>query len=152
MHLRIIFLIYLVFPSLCFQPQPVKVLEATTRVFTMGREESGSGVEYKVRVKVNKGSEQLSFTRVWVGSKSFVPEIKNVTGAWKKYFFQKGDELLIVFIHWSRPPTGFSTDKSDDVGNPAGYKGEGLIVYQKGRKEKSALIPVFRKLPEEIGL
>ena len=150
--MKILLLSYLFFSSLCFLPQPVKVLEATSRVFTMGREESGSGVEYKIRIKVNKGSEQLFFSRVWVGSKSFIPEIKNITRAGRKYHFQKGDELLVVFIQWTQYPTGFSTGRSDDEGPLPDFKGDGLLIYQKGRKEKSVLIPVFRKLPEEIGL
>ena len=150
--MKLLLLSYLFFSSFCFLPQPVKVLEATSRVFTMGREESGSGVEYKVRIKVNKGSDRLSFSRVWVGSKSFIPEIKNVTRTGRKYHFQKGDELLVVFIQWTQYPTGFSAGRSDDAGPPPVYGGDGLIIYQKGRKEKSVLIPVFRKLPEETDL
>jgi len=150
--MKILLIINLAIPLLCFQPRYVKIMEATSRVFSMGREESGAGVEYKIRIKVYKGSEQLSFTRVWIGSKGFVPEIRNVSGTGKKYHFQKGDELMIRLVDWTHRPQGLPEPVQMEDKSPPDYKGAGLIIYQAGRKEKSTLIPVFRKLPEEIGL
>jgi len=118
----------------------------------MGREESGAGVEYRIRVKVYKGSENLSINRVWVGSKAFVPEVKKVAGVEEKYRFQKGDELLITFVDWINKPNDFPGTGSVESQNHPSYKGAGLIKYKTSTKEGSVLISDFRKLPEEVGL
>jgi hypothetical protein len=76
-------------------PDLFRIVEATRQEWTGGIEESGKGVNYEIRLVVNKGSAKLKFVSITVDQQGCAYKISNLTGAEKGERYHKGDTLLI---------------------------------------------------------
>lgn len=135
----------------CLNGHTFKITDATVRNFIMGRKEAGAGKEYIIHIRILRNAKTLSFNKIWVENRVFIPKVRKVTRDTGNETFSKGDELNLIFIDWTHPPAGY-TESPKVESKPTEYRGQGLLIYHLGRRQKSMVIHSFRQLPEETGL
>ncbi len=139
--------IFLLFP--CFQSQDFKVISASMQSFESGREESGSGVHYRIRLVAMKNPNLIQFKHVWLKGEKYKPKLMNN----EKEGFSKGDTLLLTFTVWEpgseQEIKGSKLDTTHSV-LPAKYESLNVIEWQKRKKIHFEALPEFNKLPARI--
>jgi len=145
--------LYLFISFSCLPFHDIKILDASSQKFQGGREESGSGIQYRIQLIANKDSEKLEIVGVWVDQKMYKPRIVVKSGFQLVGDFQKGDTLLLTFTKWTHKPEAFETPSEELQSNnmpPEKFKGEGIIEGRIKRKSFFKEIPHFIELnPKE---
>ena len=89
-------LLILMLSSFLQQPTDlIRIVEATRQEWTGGIEESGKGINYEIRLVVNKGSAKLKFISITVEQQGCTYKITNVNHPGRGESYRKGDTLLI---------------------------------------------------------
>ena len=117
--------------------------------FESGREESGSGIQYRIELIVLKNSNLIQFKYVWLKSEKYEPKLLNK----EKEGFSKGDTLLLTFTVWepgSKQGTKRTTlDASHNILSVK-YESLNVIEWQKRKKIYYEVLPEFTKLPARV--
>ena len=79
-------------------PGLIRILEATRQEWTGGREETGTGVNYEIRLVANKSSAKLRFISISVDKRPCDFKVSNTSHPDKGYRYMKGDTLLITAL------------------------------------------------------
>ncbi len=90
-------MLHILLLSLLLQQNPelIRILEATRQEWTGGRKETGKGVDYEIRLVVQKGSARLKFVSITVDQLGCDFKIRNVNRPEKLNRYHKGDTLVI---------------------------------------------------------
>lgn len=154
--MKIITFTLITFISIGFWFKDFEIIEAESQKWYGGRQESGYGTYYNLKLITKKKSENIKFEYLWVGENSF--EIK----AFKRkknlnvYDFDKNDTLFIKINDRIIPENnrtrnkhskGFDRKKTEKkIKPPYKYKGEALIGYSINGKQKYKEIKKFTTL------
>jgi hypothetical protein len=76
-------------------PDLIRILEATRQEWTGGRKETGKGVDYEIKMAVQKGSARLKFVSITVEQQGCDFKVSNMSHPEKDSRFHKGDTLMI---------------------------------------------------------
>jgi hypothetical protein len=79
-------------------PDIIRIMEATRQEWTGGREETGYGLDYTIRLVVNKSSAKLRFISITVETRGCDFKVSNITRPERDNKYYKGDTLLISAI------------------------------------------------------
>ncbi len=142
MTAKITFFLTLLLMAPCFKSKDIKLLDATKQTIIAGRKETPSKIRYSVLIIVLKSSKKLSIESAWVGSRKFMPVIRDRQTNEIADNFVKGDtlKLLFTFIEGSNAAEETKEQKPE-------YSGEGVIRIRVKKKSFSREIPEFRSLP-----
>ena len=146
MYLKILSGLFIFLFSPCFQSQDFKLISADMQSFESGREESGSGIQYRIELIVLKNSNLIQFKYVWLKGEKYEPKIINN----EKEGFSKGDTLSLTFTVWEQgSKQGIKGSTLDTVHSvlPAKYERLNVIEWQKRNKIYYEALPEFTKLP-----
>ncbi len=140
-------LLFLLIPW--FQSDDFKVINAEMQAFDSGREESGSGINYRIKIVTNKKSSLIQFKKIWLNGRIYELKIKGKgsTG------FSKGDTLLLTFTVW-QPNSEHQMSVQEKEALlpelPEKFSGKNVIEWKKRRKIHFKELPEFRKLPPRV--
>jgi hypothetical protein len=146
--MKLLFSLLLLFLILWFQLGDFKVLDAEMQAFNSGRKESGSGINYRIQIVVNKKSSLIQFKRIWLKGRMYEPKIH--VGSEE---FSKGDTLLLTFTLWlegSEHQMNVPEKEALSYEFPEEFKGKNVIEWKKRRKTHYKELPEFRKLPPRV--
>jgi hypothetical protein len=105
-------LLFLVLSSFLQQPPDlIRILEATRQEWVGGIEESGKGVNYEIRLIVNKGSAKLKFVSITVEQQNCTYKILNRTNPENGERYHIGDTLLISALLKNPPNRPLQKEK-----------------------------------------
>ncbi len=151
--MKILVGLYLFISFSCLPFHDIKILDASSQKFEGGREESGSGIQYRIQLIANKDSKKLEIVGVWVDQKMYKPRIVVKSSFQQVGDFQKGDTMLLTFTKWTHKPEAVETLSEELLNNNMPhekFKGEGIIEGRIKRKSFYKEIPHFTKLnPKE---
>ena len=90
-------MLHILLLSLLLQQNPelIRILEATRQEWTGGRKETGKGVDYEIKLVVQKGSAKLRFVSITVDQMGCDYKVSNMTRPEKINRYCKGDTLMI---------------------------------------------------------
>ena len=90
-------MLYVLLLSVFLQQQPelIRMLEASRHEWTGGREETGKGVDYGIKLVVLKGSARLKFVSITVDQRGCDFKVSNISRPRKADRYRKGDTLMI---------------------------------------------------------
>jgi hypothetical protein len=83
---------------LAFLQQPsdlIRILEATRQEWTGGRQETGKGINYDIKLIVLKSSSRLKFVSIAVEQQGCNFKVSNISRPEKINHYHKGDTLVI---------------------------------------------------------
>jgi hypothetical protein len=124
----------------------LKVIEATSHQWAGGMPQSGSGVEYRVIIKLLTNTK-VNFNDIWIGQLYGKPEIRNKRNT-KDGEVIKGDTIILSYNDRHIPPQyKQNTDKLISKKVPYSCSGAALIGYNIQKMHKYITIKEFKKLP-----
>ncbi|MBN1414894.1 MAG: hypothetical protein JW973_07325 [Bacteroidales bacterium] len=90
-------MLYILLIFVFLQPPPdlIRILEATRQEWTGGREETGKGVNYEIKLVVDKKSTKLKFVSVTVDQQGCSYKVNNISDPERGNRYRKGDTLMI---------------------------------------------------------
>jgi hypothetical protein len=139
-------LFLLLFPW--FQSGDFKVLDAEMQAFDSGRKESGSGINYRIQIVLNKKPSLIQFKGIWLNGRMYEPIIQGVSEE-----FSKGDTLLLTFTVWTSGSEHQMNETEKEASFhelPVEFKGKNVIEWKKRKKIHYKELPEFRKLPTRV--
>jgi hypothetical protein len=126
------------------------IIEAHSQKWHGGRKETGSGINYTVKILTHRNSKALEFSGIWVGSKYFDLQYRVLCVKTGDSVFAENDTLLISFSERIGGFNEIDKTKENTVSLPYKYKGEALIKYSYKRKIKYAVVKKIKQLPEQF--
>jgi hypothetical protein len=131
-----------------FRPEPVKLIEASSESWTGGFKGSGRGVNYRVKIVVNRSSKVLSFDTLWVGERAFQVQASRPNPFNPQDGFSKKDTVIIyASLHQTTGQDGELLPLPAVNGKQVAYKGEALLSYWLKGKRHFLVIETFSELP-----
>ncbi len=115
--MKILVGLYLFISFSCLPFHDIKILDASSQKFEGGREESGSGIQYRIQLIANKDSKKLEIVGVWVDQKMYKPRIVVKSSFQQVGDFQKGDTMLLTFTKWTHKPEAVETLSEELLNN-----------------------------------
>lgn len=149
MSIKLIFVLLILLLIPWFHSRDFKVIDTEMQTFDSGRRESGSGINYRIRLVVNKKSSLVQFRGIWLNGKMYAPDINGKASS----CFSKGDTLLLTFTVWlsGSEHAGVKIgDKDDSQVLPVGFKEKNVIEWEKRGKIHYKELPEFVKLPSRV--
>ncbi len=141
-------LILLLLSLPCSRPV-LEVLDASSQQNMPGRKESPVTVRYEIRVKTNKKSDILAFTKIYVHGTPGRVQVFHWPGKQRMEKFSRGDTLLLVTTFFEKKLDG----KETKYVLPENLAGEELVIgYTLRGKEKFLPVKNMRHLPGEMRL
>jgi len=146
--MRILTLILFLGVLPCSRPA-LEVIDASSRRDMPGRKESPVTVLYEIRVKANKNSDVLAFTKIYVQGTPCRVKVFHLPGKERMAKFSKGDTLLLVTTFFEKENAG--PDKAGTL--PEALAGEELVIgYSLRGKERYLPVREIHRKPEKIRL
>jgi len=110
-------MLYIFLFSLFLQKPPdlIRILEATRQEWTGGREETGKGVNYEIKLVVKQKSAKLKFVSITVDQQGCSYKVSNISNPDKGNRYHKGDTLLISALLKNHPDLSQKKIKSYPV-------------------------------------
>jgi hypothetical protein len=140
--------IFLLLSLPCSRPA-LEVIDASSQRDIPGRKESPVTVRYEIRVKANRNSNILAFTKIYVQGTPCRVKVFHLPGKERMAKFSKGDTLLLVTTFFEKENAG--PDKADTL--PEALAGEELVIgYNLRGKEKFLPVQEIHRKPEKIRL
>ncbi len=132
-------------------------VSATSQSWHGGRPESGYGTKYEITLIPKKGSDIITFDRIWIGDKYF--EVKAVQNGRKvkEGIFDAGYEVSIYVNDIKVPHSmgkSISIEEQNEIDKnkipvPHKYNGEALLSYTYRGKRKYFEIEKFQHKEED---
>ncbi len=123
-----------------------ELLESTSQKWSGGTAYSGAGIKYRINLKVNKSSKDLTFDKLWIGDKCIDMEVAKGKIYRSNVEFSKNDTITILANRITIPQKerregkivtkDLPKENCGDEKIPYEYKGEALIGYlYKGKRK-----------------
>ena len=137
---------------LSFCGSKLHVEKSTSQEWDGGLRESGYGTDYKLTVKVEAGSDELTFEELWVGDLHLKVSITADPADLTKKTFSKGSVIIIKAgaVYRPGPDERMQLSGGDTAKHPFGHGGEGLLGYTFKGKKSYLKITDFEKLKKII--
>ena len=115
-------------------PDLIRILEATQQEWTGGREETGKGVNYEIKLVVKKNAAKLKFVSITVDQQACDFKVSNINHPDKGNRYHNGDTLLISALLKNPPGQSQKKEKPYPV---IGYSYKKSILYYSIRQGMS---------------
>lgn len=128
------------------------LIDATSREWAGGLQESGYGTDYTVSLRTKTSSEHLTIDQLWIGDIRFdVRAVKELSDR-RTTEFGKRDTLFVhAGLKYVSTDLGETKRTSGELTTPPrSYQGAGLIGYLHKGKRKYKVIRDFRILEKII--
>ena len=125
------------------------ILSATSAGWAGGMPQSGSGVRYMIKLRLNT-SARLTFLAIWIGKDDYaIPEVYPMREL--KRELRAGDTVIVNYNHLSPrmqvDPAGNVPKATAVKPAPISYKGAALLSYTVKKVLRYRIIPAFAVLP-----
>ena len=135
------------FFSLAWFGNDFTVLEATSQKYSGGRERSGHGTRYTVKILAEKDSRKLKIDQLWIGDKYFAVKPVKDPKYRNDHDFSKNDTVfLYVKDHIYPDMVNKKTNNETIVKLPYKYEGAALVGYKLRNKRKYKVIKKILEL------
>ena len=124
------------------------IIEMTLQKYAGGRQKSGYGTRYNIKLLAQKDSKKLKIDQVWIGEEYFeVKPIKNPKQR-NDHKFSKNDTIYLYIKHHIHTDERMKDAQKDKkiVKPPYKYQGSALIGYKIRNKRKYKLVDKITEL------
>ena len=125
------------------------IVEATSAGWAGGMAQSGSGVRYTIKFRLNT-SAKVDFPAIWIGKDDYaVPQVYPMRDMKRQP--RAGDTIIVNYNHQNAriqlDPSG-NVEKAREVKPaPINYKGAALLSYSVKKRLRYEVIKAFTALP-----
>ena len=150
-----IYLLALIF-AMNINPYPskeLKMLWATTQKCVGANPKNGSGINYRILLKVKRGSRRLKFTKLWINNKEMNFTVLKDQDTSSNTRFKRNDSVYIVAGYFDKTTNidrSYADSASKTTLNPAIPSGDAVLEYKIGRKMKFLTIEKFSPLKNMV--
>ena len=125
-----------------------KIVDTSSQKYAGGREKSGYGTRYNIKLFAQKDSKKLKIDQLWIGEEYFdVKPIKNPKHK-NDHEFSKNDTIYLYVKHHIHTDEEMKKAQKEKkiVKPPYNYLGAALIGYKLRNKRKYKVIEKFTEL------
>lgn len=124
------------------------IVESTSQQYAGGREKSGYGTRYNIKLLALKDSKKLKIDQLWIGEVYF--DVKPIKDPKRRndHEFSKNDTIFLYVKHHIHTDEEMKKRQKDKkiVKLPYKYEGAALIGYKIRNKRKYKIIKKFTEL------
>ena len=141
--------IFLACSNSIFAQRYFTILEATSAGWSGGMAQSGSGVRYMIKIRLNT-SAKVGFPSIWIGKDDYaIPQVYPMRDMKRQP--RAGDTIIVNYNHQNAriqlDPSG-NVEKAKEVKpTPINYKGAALLSYTIKKRLRYQVIKAFTELP-----
>ena len=124
------------------------IVEGTSQKYAGGREKSGYGTRYNIKLFAQKSSKKLKIDQLWIGEEFF--DVKPIKDPKRKndHNFSKNDTIYLYVKHHIHTDEEMKKAQKEKklLKPPYNYQGAALIGYKVRNKRKYKVIDKFTEL------
>lgn len=145
--LRTLFIL-LSFLLMTCRSEPFQIVDATSEAWAGGVKGSGRGVNYRVKLIVNRSSRVLQFDSLWVGERAYNVQASRPFPFQVDDGFKRKDTVIIyASLHQESDSDGELMPLPQTPRPPIKYDGDALLSYWLKGKRHFKVLKTVRELP-----
>ena len=140
--------ILLSFLLMTCRPEPVRIIDATSEAWSGGVRGSGRGVNYRIKVVVNRSSNLLQFDSLWVGDRGYDVQASRPFPFQVNDGYKRNDTVILYAkMYQASNRDGDLIPLPDSPKPPIDYEGDALVSYWLRGERYFKVVNTLRALP-----